>query len=191
MTGDLDKQLISRIGARGGRRSRTRAITMEPEVRTPIDIIPVPDPNDAQRPNLQMVPPLNPDAPDLGPYLYEWHYNVRQDLIGAFRDWLVNYENELRQHCPDHFRYLGTFEALFGTVWQHPSGRYRTLWQHCDLGGTRYLLNRRQVQEDPKTSAEKLSESEARFSQLLAELRSFQDTNSGGAGGQLYQSAAR
>ena len=193
MTGDLDKRLISRIGARKGRRGRSRAITMEPEVRTPIDIVPTPLPADGDRPNLEAVPALDPYAPQLGPYLYEWHYNVRQDLIGAFRDWLANYEQELRQLCPDHFRYLGTFEALFGTVWQHPSGRYRTLWQHRDLGGTRYLLNRRQVLDDHagKRADGELREREDRFHQLLAEFRSFQDASSVGAGSQLYQSATR
>jgi hypothetical protein len=180
MTKDINRRLIARIGKRDGRPTWPRAVSMEPEVRTPIDIVPITQPDDENRRELRPVAALNPDAPSFGPYLFEWQYNVSLEDINAFHDWLMSYENRLRTLCPEHFRYLGTFEALFGPNWQSPSGRYRTFWQHADLAGTLHLLRGTQQQY--------ATPEEDQFIKLLKEFISFQDTGSSSVrGSQLYQ----
>ena len=174
MTDDIKRQLLSRIRARGGEPGHLRATPLEPEVRTPIDIIPV-----AQPGNRRDLPALDRAAPLLGPLLIEWQYNVRLENINAFRDWLVQFEDQLQQLCPDHFRYLGTFEAPFGPNWEAPSGRYRTLWQHADLAGTLHLAR------SSRQGANDAAEDE--FFRLLNEMTSFQDTDSSVRNSQLYQ----
>jgi hypothetical protein len=184
MSQDINQRLIARIGGRVGRSTWPQAVSMEPEVRTPIDIIPVTQRNGVERRELKPLPALDPGAPSLGPYLFEWQYNVRVASIDAFRDWLKASEDNLRRYCPDHFRYLGTFEALFGPSGQSPFGRYRTLWQHADLAGTLHLL-RRKPQED-QTPEEEIQED--LFIKLLKELISFQDTSESSLrNSQLYQ----
>jgi hypothetical protein len=208
MTKDINQRLIARIGQRQGRSTWPRAVAMEPQVRTPADFVPITEPDDEDRRELGALPAFNPDAPSFGPYLFEWQYNVHEDALAAFRDWLGVYEKDLRRLCPDHFRYLGTFEAVFGASGQGPGSRYRTLWQHADLAGTLYLLHRRttfqkydQSQEDvkklsddekQKLAAERraLLDDEAYFLKLLRELISFQDTNSAVRASQLYQLAS-
>jgi hypothetical protein len=119
---------------------------------------------------------------------------VRVASIDAFRDWLKEFEDDLRRYCPDHFRYLGTFEALFGPSGQSPLGRYRTLWQHADLAGTLHLLRRKPPQKD-QTREEEIEEDLSReeieedlFIKLLNELISFQDTSESSLrNSQLYQ----
>jgi hypothetical protein len=180
MTKDIDRRLIARIAKREGRPTWPRAISMEPEVRTPIDIVPITQPDQGNRRQLSPLTTLDPNAPSFGPYLFEWQYNVRVETVNAFRDWLTIYEDRLRTLCPEHFRYLGTFEALFGPNGQSPDGRYRTLWQHADLAGTLHLL---------RGTQEKYSASdEDEFIKLLKEFISFQDTSSASVrGSQLYQ----
>jgi hypothetical protein len=207
MTKDINQRLIARIGKRQGRSTWPRAVSMEPVVRTPIDIVPITQPDDGDRRELSALPAFSPDAPSFGPYLFEWQYNVRQDALSAFRDWLGFYEDDLRRRCPDHFRYLGTFEAVFGPSGQGPGSRYRTLWQHADLAGTLHLLRRQQAfrkydqsleegQKLSKYDKRKLMEersaflgNEDYFLRLLRELISFQDTSSAVRASQLYQLA--
>src|SRR5215213_1556031 len=194
MSQDINQRLIARISRRVGRSTWPRAVSMEPEVRTPIDIIPVTQRDDVERRELNPLPKLDPGAPSLGPYLFEWQYNVRVASIDAFRDWLKEFEDDLRRYCPGHFRYLGTFEALFGPSGQSPLGRYRTLWQHADLAGTLHLLRRKPPQkdqtreeeiEDDLSREEEIEEDLSReeeieedlFIKLLKELISFQDTS--------------
>jgi hypothetical protein len=180
MTKDLKQRLIDRIGRRDGRSTWPRAVSMEPEVRTPIDIVPITQPDGAGRRQLRALDALDQNAPSFGPYLFEWQYNVRLETINAFHDWLTIYEVRLRTLCPEHFRYLGTFEALFGPSGQSPSGRYRTLWQHADLAGTLHLL--RGKQQDYSTP------DEDEFIKLLKEFISFQDTSASSLrSSQLYQ----
>jgi hypothetical protein len=181
MSQDINQRLIARIGQRDGRSTSPRAVSLEPEVRTPIDVVPVTQPRDDQRRPLNELPPLKSDEPSVGPYLFEWQYNVRVETIGAFHDWLSIYETELWKLCPKHFRYLGTFEALFGPSGQSPTGRYRTLWQHADLAGTLHLLRGKQEGAPDR-------EVEDRFIKLLKELISFQDTSTSSVrNSQLYQ----
>ena len=84
MTDDISRRLLSRIRARGAEPGHLCATPLEPEVRTPIDIVPV-----AQPGNRRNLPALDRAAPLLGPLLVEWQYNVRPENINAFRDWLV------------------------------------------------------------------------------------------------------
>ena len=180
MTKDINQRLIARIGKREGRSTWPRAVTMEPQVRTPIDIVPITQPDEGERRDLKALDPFDTTAPSFGPYLFEWQYNVRVESANAFHDWLVNYEDRLRILCPKHYRYLGTFEALFGQSGQSPDGRYRTLWQHAELAGTLHLL--RGTQE--KYSAA----DEDEFIKLLKEFTSFQDTSSSSVrSSQLFQ----
>jgi len=179
---DISNQLLSRIRSRGGQPGHLRATPLEPEVRTPIDIVPVAQPDD---PNRRDLPPLDAPGPLLGPLLVEWQYNVRLENINAFHDWLGQHQGRLQELCPNHFRYLGTFEAPFGPNWQSPSGRYRTLWQHADLGGTLYLL--RSNQQKAEIGEEANARDEDEFLRLLSELTSFQDTDSSVRSSQLYQ----
>jgi hypothetical protein len=180
MTEDINRRLIARIGKRHGRSTWPRAVAMEPQVRTPIDIVPITQPDEGNRRPLSAVTPFDPNAPSFGPYLFEWQYNVRVESVNAFHDWLANYEVVLRRLCPEHYRYLGTFEALFGPNGQSPGGRYRTFWQHADLAGTLHLL--RGTQEKYSTT------DEDEFIKLLKEFISFQDTSSSSVrSSQLYQ----
>jgi hypothetical protein len=208
MTEDIDQRLIARIGRRQGRSTWPRAVAMEPQVRTPIDIVPITESDDEDRRELSALPAFNPDAPSFEPYLFEWWYDVHEDARGAFRDWLGIYETDLRRLCPDHFRYLGTFEAVFGASGQGSGSRYRTLWQHADLAGTLYLLRRRatfQKYDQNQEAVEKLSDDQKKeliaerrallddetyFLKLLRELISFQDTSSAVRASQLYQLAS-
>jgi hypothetical protein len=173
---DINRELLSRIRSRMERPGHLRATALEPEVRTPIDIVPVAQPENTDRRDL---PELDTSGPLLGPLLLEWQYNVRLENINAFHDWLVQFESKLQQLCPNHFRYLGTFEAPFGANWEAPSGRYRTLWQHADLAGTLHLLRSKRQGPNP-------GEEDA-FFRLLNELTSFQDTDSSVRSSQLYQ----
>ena len=172
---DISRQLLARIRNRAEQPGHLRATALEPEVRTPIDIVPVAQPETDRRD----LPPLDRAAPLMGPLLVEWQYNVRLENINAFRDWLVQFEDRLQRLCPDHFRYLGTFEAPFGPNWEAPSGRYRTLWQHADLAGTLHLLRSKRQGANGREEDE--------FVRLLNELTSFQDTELLVRNSQLYQ----
>lgn len=176
MSEEIKQRLLARIGRRDGRSSWPWAVNMEPEVRTPIDIVPIRQPHGALHRTFTAL-----DDKDTPPYLFEWQYNVRLASIDAFHNWLGIYERDLRDLCPKHFRYLGTFQALFGP--SKPSGgRYRTFWQHADLAGLHLLRsNKKDLSEDAKDNEEK-------FIKLLTELISFQDTRELSArSSQLYQ----
>ena len=49
MTEDINRRLIARIGKREGRSTWPRAVATEPQVRTPIDIVPITQPDGAER----------------------------------------------------------------------------------------------------------------------------------------------
>ena len=180
MTEDINRRLIARIGKRQGRSTWPRAVATEPQVRTPIDILPIMQPDGAERLELRA---LDQSASSLGPYLFEWRYNVED--VTAFREWLGIYETRLRELCPAHFRYLGTYEALFGASTPLSGGRYHTLWQHADLAGTLHL--QRLQQDFQKDGGEKFLEDEDYFLKLLGELISFQEKTSPARANQLYR----
>ena len=185
MDEDINQRLIARIRARERGAGASRAVAMEPQVRTPIDIVPAKQP---QRLKLESLDPIDGKSPLCGPYLFEWQYNVRFDSVDAFHDWLSLYEEPLRTRCPSHFRYLGTFQALFGPSAPAESGRYRTLWQHKDLAGTLHILRSRGDDEVDGQKGEASDPDEDLFLKLLREFISFQDTGGSSVrSNQLFQ----
>ena len=168
MSDDIKQRLIDRIASRDGRARSPQAVRLEPEVRTPIDVVPLTQPRPGTTTDLPTFNPLQAIDGLVGPFLFEWQYNVPLDSVDAFRAWLAAYEETLRQLCPDHFRYLGTFEGLFGARGQSKDGRFRTLWQHAAIAGTLHILRGNQ-------QSDKNGEDE--FIKLFKELISFQDTS--------------
>jgi hypothetical protein len=196
MSGDINERLISRISNRGERPSRTSAVALEPEVRTPIGFIPVTPVNDADRLDLPERGPADAGSALLGPYLFQWRYNVRYEDIHAFHDWLISYERELQKLCPHHFTYLGTYFIALNACGQIGRSQYCTLWRHAHHGGVMQLCfgkeEKNKIVKGCKDADGEATfrEREDRFLRLLRELISFQDESSPNRESQLYQLAS-
>jgi hypothetical protein len=189
MTGDINERLISRIGNRGEGPSRPCAIALEPEVRTPIGFIPAAPV--ANRMNLSKMEPAPAKGEFLGPFLFQWRYNVRYEDILAFHDWLAAYELRLQQLCPWHFSYLGTHAGALGSNGNTGYGQYSTLWLHAHQGGVLHLTFGAEEQDyvEKKLGKEQFRQHEDEYLRLLRELISFQDETSPTRESQLYQLA--
>ena len=112
----------------------------------------------------------------VGTFILEWGFDIEQDQVDAFHDWLGENEEKLAK-CPSGIAYRGTFVATFGPA-NRPEGRYRTYWSLDELKNLEDFA--------PAASGSRKNT----FGKLLNAFVSFRDTEKGTGHSQLYQVAA-
>ena len=93
MADDIKQRLIDRIASRDGRARSPQAVRLEPEVRTPIDVVPLTQPRPGTTTGPTDLDPRQAIDGLVVPFLFEWQYNVPLNSVDAFRAWLRHTKN--------------------------------------------------------------------------------------------------
>ena len=117
-----------------------------------------------------------------GVFVVEWGFDVADEQVSNFHQWLAQNEPKLAANCPKGVAYKGTFVATFGPA-SRADGRYRTFWALDAIENSMYFGT------DYGKGGGK-DKSRSAFNKLLKEFVSFRDAAKATGFSQLYQIAA-